>query len=409
MRTTLRAPSTSQRRNFLRFLSGLVTVGILVFAGGAWAQSADVVERTYSGTSDNVNPQGAKREIQDKGAQKISEDLIKDLIGEDRYVKNKSLIQSKVLRFSNRYIPVVKPGELQPSGQGFAMTMTARVSVKELKALLQKNSLLSENDNAPLVLPLISFIDKMDGQTFRWWKPEEGVADKRRAFLVSQDRHFETALRAAFEKNNFYLIKGLGLSPQVPHVVQNERLNLDDMQLLGQYFGAPLLLDGQVQYSVSPEASNRYRVEVKLVALQASNGRAVADVSRRFDTEAGVFEIETDRRIKEVLDATAMDLATQVNEAWQKGALGTTILRLTFRGKIPFNQKESFKDKIRSQFRDIRNIRERMITADTIAYEVDTSLSAKDFSAKLNGSEIDGRHWNATTQNDNEVVLQVQR
>jgi hypothetical protein len=148
---------------------------------------------------------------------------------------------------------------------------------------------------------------------------------------------------------------------------------------------------------------------VKLVALQASNGRAVADVSRRFDTEAGVFEIETDRRIKEVLDATAMDLATQVNEAWQKGALGTTILRLTFRGKIPFNQKESFKDKIRSQFRDVRNIRERMITADTIAYEVDTSLSAKDFSAKLNGSEIDGRHWNATTQNDNEVVLQVQR
>jgi hypothetical protein len=215
MRTTLRAPSTSQRRNFHRFLSGLVVAGILVFAGGAWAQSADVVERTYSGTSDNVNPQGAKREIQDKGAQKISEDLIKELIGEDRYVKNKSLIQSKVLRFSNRYIPVVKPGELQPSGQGFAMTMTARVSVKELKALLQKNSLLSENDNAPLVLPLISFIDKMDGKTFRWWKPEEGVADKRRAFLVSQDRHFETALRAAFEKNNFYLIKALGLSPQV--------------------------------------------------------------------------------------------------------------------------------------------------------------------------------------------------
>lgn len=381
-------------------------MSILLLSSGARAQSAELVDRAFTGTSTETDPAAAKREILTKGSQKVSEDLIKELIGEDRFVKNKTLIQNKVMKFSNRYIPVSKPGELLPAGTGFTLTANVKVSLKELKALLQKNSLLSENETAPLVLPVISFVDRISTRDFRWWKPEDL---SKKSFLISQSRQFENALRSAFQKNNFYLIKSMTLAPQVPRSVQNERLTLDDMQLLGQYFSAPLVLEGQVQYSTSPEASNRYRVEVKMLVLQVSNGRPVADVSRRFETEAGVFEVETDRRLREVLDSTAQDLATQVNEAWQKGALGTTILRLTFRGKIPFNQKEAFKDKVRSQVHDIRNIRERLITSDTIAYEVDTSLTARDFSAKLNGVEIDGRKWAAVSQNEAEVVLQVQR
>ncbi|MBS1971877.1 MAG: hypothetical protein JSU04_16315 [Bdellovibrionales bacterium] len=390
-------------KKVLVLFAGLMMSAQMVFA----QSSADLIEKSYSGTSNEKTPQAARRDIQEQASKKISEELIKELIGEERYTKNKTLIQNKIEKISNRYIPFAKPSELvqDPTGS-YKMTMALKVSVKDLKTLLQEYSLLAENDTVPLVLPLISFTDKVDLKAFRWWKPEEGNS---KSFLISQNRQFENALRSAFQKNNFYLIKTPGIALQIPRTYQNERLSLDDMQFMSQYFGAPLMIEGQVQYSKSPDSSNRYRIEVKLLALQVSNGRPIADVSRKFETEMGVFESAVDKKVRETVDATAQDLASQVYEAWQRGALGTTILRLTFRGKIPFNQQEAFKDKLKNQVREIRNIRERLVTSDSLAFEVDTNLSSKDFAAKLNGLEIDGKRWNSVGFNDAEINMQMQR
>ncbi|WP_413291462.1 hypothetical protein [Bdellovibrio sp. HCB337] len=383
-----------------------VLLAAMMTASMVWAQAADLIEKSFTGTSTENTPQAARRDIQEKASQKVSEDLIKELIGEERFTKNKTLIQNKIQKLSNRYIPFAKPSELVQEGSNYKMTVTLKVSVKDLKALLQENSLLAENDTVPLVLPVIAFTDKVDLKTFRWWKPEEGT---NKAFLISQNRTFENALRGAFQKHNFYLVKTMPLGLQIPRSYQNERLSLDDMQFFSQYFGAPLMIEGQVQYSKSPESSNRYRIEIKLVALQVSNGRPIADVSRKFDTEMGAFETAVDKKIRESIDGTAQELASQVYEAWQRGSLGATILRLTFRGRIPFNQKEAFKEKLKTQVREIRNIRERFVTADSVAYEVDTGLNSKDFAAKLGNLEIDGRKWRPTEQTDTEVVLQLQR
>ncbi len=390
-------------KKVLVLFAGLMMGAQMVFA----QSSADLIEKSYSGTSNEKTPQAARRDIQEQAAKKISEELIKELIGEERYTKNKTLIQNKIEKISNRYIPFAKPSDLAQDPAGaYKMTVALKVSVKDLKTLLQEHSLLAENDTVPLVLPLISFTDKVDFKTFRWWKPEEG---NNKSFLIFQNRQFENALRSAFQKNNFYLIKTPGIALQIPRTYQNERLSLDDMQFMSQYFGAPLMIEGQVQYSKSPDSSNRYRIEVKLLALQVSNGRPIADVSRKFETEMGVFEATVDKKVREIVDSTAQDLASQVYEAWQRGALGTTSIRLTFRGKIPFNQQEAFKEKLKNQVREIRNIRERLVTSDSLAFEVDTNLSPKDFSAKLNGLEIDGKRWNSVGFNDSEINLQMQR
>lgn len=372
----------------------------------AWAQSADMIERSFTGTSEATTPQAARREIQEKAAQKISEDLIKELIGEERYTKNKTLIQNKIEKLSNRYIPFAKPSELLQEGTTYKMTVNVKVSLKDLKTLLQEQSLLSENDTVPLALPLITFTDRVDLKSFRWWKPEEGA---NKAFLISQNRHFENALRGAFQKYSFYLIKTSSLGLQIPRSYQNERLSLEDMQFLSHYFGAPVIIDGQVQYTKSVESSSRYRIDVKLTALQVSNGRPIADVSRKFETETGPFESSVDKKVRETVEATSQELASQVYEAWQRGSLGSTVLRLTFRGKIPFNQKEAFKEKLKSQVREIHNIRERLVTADSEAYEVDTNLNARDFAAKLNHLNIDGRKWTPVSTSDSEILLQLQR
>ena len=145
------------------------------------------------------------------------------------------------------------------------------------------------------------------------------------------------------------------------------------------------------------------------MALQVSNGRPIADVSRKFENETGSFEASVDKKIRETVEATSQELASQVFEAWQRGSLGSTILRLTFPGKIPFNQKEAFKEKLKNQVREIRSIRERLVTADSVAYEVDTNLSSKDLAAKLTDLEVDGRKWSPTGTSDNEVMMQLQR
>ncbi len=379
---------------------------LLVFSGGVFAQSSDLIEKAFTGTSNEKTPLGARRDIQEQAAKKISSELIKNLIGDDRYLKNKTVIQNKIERVSNRYVPLSKPGELVLEGDTYKMTVTMKVSLKDLKALLQENSLLVENDTAPVVLPLISFTDKVDFKSYRWWKPHD-IDGK--SFLISENRHFENALRGAFQKYNFYLIKAAALGPQVPSSIQNERLSLDDMQLMNQYFGAPLVIEGAVQFAKSPESSNRYRIEIKLNALQVSNGRPIADVLRRFETEAGIFEAVTDKKFREVIDGTSQDLASQVYEAWQRGTVGSTVIRLSFQGRIPLNQQESFKDKLRAQLPQIRTIRERLISAEGIVYEVDTNMNSKDFAGKLSNLEIDGKKWISRSSSDSEVIMQLQR
>ncbi|MGZ3747109.1 MAG: hypothetical protein ACXWRE_07070 [Pseudobdellovibrionaceae bacterium] len=378
----------------------------LIFSQMAFAQTTDLIERSFLGTSNEKTPQAAKRDIQEQASKKISEDFIKELIGEERYAKNKTLIQNKVEKISNRYIPFAKSSELLQEGTNYKMTVVLKISLKELKTILQENSLLAENNTLPLALPLISFVDKVGLKTFRWWKQEEG---DNKTFLISQNRQFENALHGAFQKYNFYLIKTIPLGLKIPTSYQNEHLSLDDMQFLSQYFGAPLMVEGQVLFSKSSDSSSRYQIEVKLMALQVSNGRPIADVSRKFETEMGVFEATVDKKIRETVDATAQELASQVYEAWQRGSLGTAILRLTFRGKIPFNQQEAFKEKLKSQVREIRNIRERSISWDSLAYEVETNLNPKDFSMKLSGLEQEGRKWNLLNVTDSEVTMQLQR
>src|SRR5437868_11053897 len=97
-------------KKVLMLFAGLMMCTQMLYA----QQSADLIERSFTGTSGEKIPQAAKRDIQDQASKKVSEELIKELIGEERYTKNKTLIQNKVEKLSNRYIPFAKPSELLP-------------------------------------------------------------------------------------------------------------------------------------------------------------------------------------------------------------------------------------------------------------------------------------------------------
>ncbi|WP_413581485.1 hypothetical protein [Bdellovibrio sp. HCB288] len=386
----------------MRFAS--LIVFFVMFSSIVFAQQADLLERNFAGTSKQTTPQAAKADIQNQASQKISEEVIKDLIGEERYSKNKTLIANKVIKLSPRYIPFVKPSPITQEGEEYKMTVNMKVSLTDLKQLLQVNSLLNENDTIPVVLPVISVVDRVEGRSYRWW---QASSDKNQGFLVKQNRTIEEALRGSFLKSGFYVIKPVesGLGINVPGSYQNERIAGDDAQFFAQYFNAPVLIDGQIFLSKA-DKGNGYKVEVRMTALQVSNARPIADVSRRYDVQ-GSFEGAVDKKIREVAEAVSNDLASQVFEAWQRGSVGTSVIRVTVTGKHTLPSMEALKERIRSQLTQVKNIRERLVSSDSVSFEVDTAASAAELATKLETLDVNGKKLVKVSEDREEIILKL--
>jgi hypothetical protein len=376
---------------------------MLILSLSAFAQQAELLDRVYSGSSKETNPQLVKKEIQDQAFQKVSEDVIKELIGEDRFAKNKTLINNKIIKNSGRYIPFVKPSEVTQEGDESKMSVTLKVSLKDLKQLLQNNSLLTANDTLPIVLPMIAWQDRVQGRTYRWW---QSFGKESQGFLTAEAKVFEESLRESFQKNNFFLVRPVesNLGAQVPVDFQTEKVGGEDSQFFAKLFNSPVLIDGQVVLSKADKGDG-YRVEVKMTAIQVSNGRAIADVSRRFDTPAGSFEAVIDKKIKEISDAAANDLSVQVLDAWQRGSIGSNILRITIQGRSNLMDVETLKETVRSQITQVKNIRERLVASDSISFEVDATVSPEELATKLEGLQLTNKKLGKVSANNEEVVM----
>ncbi|MNT06363.1 hypothetical protein D3C72_1410250 [compost metagenome] len=225
-------------------------------------------------------------------------------------------------------------------------------------------------------------------------------------FLLKEARLFEDALRNSFQRNNFYSMKPIesGSAANVPVDFQSEKLNSEDLQFYAQYFNAPLIVDGQIVLNKS-EQSGRYVIEIKMSAIQVSNGRTVADVARKFETESGVFEAAVDKKMKEVSESAANDLASQVLDVWQRGSIGTSIIKVTVKGKNTLPLMESLKSKVRSSITQVKNIRERLVTSDAVSFEVDTSISSAELLNKFIGIDLNGKKLSKISESNDEIVL----
>ena len=391
----------------MRWTSWIATLILTLSFSQGFAQQADLLERSFSGVSKETNPQTAKADIQTQAAQSISEEVIRELIGDERFAKSKTLIQNKIIKNSARYIPFQKPSAITPEGEGFKMSVVMKLSLRDLKQMLQDNSLLNENDTLPVVLPVISWVDRVQGRSYRWWQP---VDKTQQAFLFKEGRVLEEALRASFQKNNFYVIKPLeaGLGAQVPSNFQAEKISSEDAHFFANYFNAPVMIDGQVLFTKA-DKGNGYRIEVRMTAIQVSNSRPIADVSRRFDTDPGSFESVVDKKLREVMDGTASDLASQVFEAWQRGWVGTSVIRVTITGPHSLPSMENFKEKVRAQITQVKNIRERSVGSDSISYEVDTAITPTELATKLETLDHDGKKLTKVSEGRDEIVLKFAR
>lgn len=382
----------------------------LTFLVGGSALAQEVVEKAIVVSSPLTEAPAARKEMQEQAVNQVTEDLAKEMMGSEKYEKQKTQVLNKVTKLSGRYIPYVKPGEmkaLQP-GPGFNMDFVMKVSPLNLKTILQKLGFLNENDTVPVVLPLIRFHDRVDVNVFKWWQSSDATSKK---FLITQARQVEASLSQAFKKQNFHVLRPIenSLSPLVPTPFQSERLSPEDKDFLGQLFQAPLVIDGEVEMARSPSGSNVYKIEIKLSAIQLSNNRTIAEISRKYETDSGLFEVVAEKKLKQNLEALSQDLASQVFDAWQKGTVGTNTLRITFRGFVPIQQREALKEKIQTQVSAVKNIRERLVSSDYLSYEVDSTIAPQELGQKLGQVAVGDLKFSTPSVNDKELVIDIRR
>ncbi len=387
----------------------------LAFSLVAPAASKNFVERSFESESKEKNPVLAKQEMINHATEKVCEELIKEIIGEAKYTRNKLVITQKILKNSAKFIPFSRSGDLEqlPADAGFKMAVTLRINVDDLQAMLLQNGLFYESDSTPVVLPAIRFADRLHGKSFGWWRVAGASTSElaSEGFLIKESRVLEQELKDSFLKHNFYLLKpqAFHFGEMLPGSLTSENLRKEDWQFVAQKMGAPILLEGEVSFSKSPERSEAVQISLRLTASQVMNSRVIAEVTRQFETDAGAFEIVVARKLKEMGPSISQDLSVQVLDAYQKGALGASLFRLTIQGRLPLLQQEAFKEVLKNKVREVKSIRERLISSDALIFEVDAAIGAKELAQKAPRIELTGLNLNIESSNETEAVYRVSK
>lgn len=350
----------------------------------SFAQS-DLVDKSLILDVEGNEINEAKKTAYERALTQITEDYAQEFIGVEKFSKNKSIIQSKVLKQAAKYIPFTKMIVLQSKENIHTIQVDLKFSFANYKLILQEQGLLTQTDALPILIPLIVWQDRERSINYRWWKEgrsearSESKSETQTEFLVKLERQFENILKSQFIKNGFYVLKPLesSLIHHLPKSFQNEKISQEDLSILGQYFQSSMGLDGLIQ--IQKLKSEQYLIDVRLTAFLLENNKTVGDISRQYVTENGVYEKVIDKKMKDIFEMAAKDLSSQINEAWQKGTLSSRTLKLSLKSPLTLKDKEDFKEQFKNFSSSIKSIKERVLSTEGTVFEIETPWSAQEF------------------------------
>jgi hypothetical protein len=389
-------------------LISLFSALTLISVGVAYAQGADETTTiNFEGTSKAESSYEASREIQSKALTETAREQTIEMIGEKRYQKSKSLVESRIVREAAKFIPFVNPGQPQQQADGsWKMSVELRLSAASLRKMILDAGLLNDAEGPASILPLIAFTDRKKGVSVHWWLGEP--KDEAHKFLVERSRAFHEVVQKEFAKQGFYVLRPQGLHYSIlPEALRAERPSLGDLKQIGEYHQTPMILTGEVRIRDSRELTGAYQCSVKLQVVQASGGRTIGEVSRTFETDAGNFESVVRAKLGAEMPEIAKDLAVQVLEVWQRGTLNTNVVRVAVRGQLNPRQLQDFKSGILKSVKDVKSLKERLFEPGQVIFEADLSGQVTELSERLKTLEIPGFQVKLAESLDKSLVLDV--
>lgn len=345
---------------------------------GAQGTSSGYLEKVYHAQIKSENANLAKKKMIEEAINKTSEALVLEIIGPDRYQKAKSEIQSKVLKQTARFIPVMKTSDVVKDAEGnFSLAVTMQVSVKNLEAILKEQGLLYELEATPIILPVVNYVDQVQGKSYRWWRSARDVE------LAGHYNNLEKYLQRNFSEQGFFLERpnGTGLDLLRPPQFDKDTFTNEDWVQLAQLYKVSAVIEGEIRVLIPQGTKDSQSLEIQLTARQVNTGKVLAELLRKGQWDNRDFWNQ--KRVQQWVDGTFKDLAMQVKESWQRGTFSSTVLKLIVKGGIPLSRFQKFKDQIQSQSRLIRQIREREISATELVFDIDVTGNSSDLSSQL--------------------------
>lgn len=365
-------------------------------------------EKIYQAQVKMDSPTQARKKMMDEAIAKTSEAMIQEIIGPVRFQKSKNQINDKIIKFSGRFIPVMKTGDLIKDPEGnYNLTITMNVNTKTLESMLKDNGLLYETEATPLILPVVSFVDKIQDRSFRWWKSATpGNPDLLQQNVQIQYLNLEKLLQQNFMDQGFYLERpeASALSFLQTNQRNKDSLSNEDWVQLSNLFKASAIIDGEVRV-VPGVNSGEVQLEIQMSARQVTTGRVLAELYRKSTWDQSTVDIWAQKKVHQWVDGTLKDLSQQVKDAWQKGTFSSSVLRLVVRGGLPLSRYQKFKEQIQSQSKSIRQIRERIIGTDEIIFEIDVNGSIAEISNQLQQVNLEDLHFQLAAQDTQSLTL----
>jgi hypothetical protein len=370
------------------------------------SQAEELLEVNQHSKIELDNNKDIRNELTKEAVKLVSEKYISEILGPEKYFKEKNKIEAKIISNYIKYIPILKLTNINKSQTSVEADVYMRMSIENLKKLLQMSALLYETKGSPIVVPMISIIDKVNSKSFYWWstKPEAELS-----YLKDWLASIYGQLKLDLNEKEFFCVQPLkwNLQRQIPETLKVENPNLEDSISIAQILNGSVVVRGQMNLSNSIKFPNAFSIEVQLEALQTSNGRVIGEVIRSFETNSGNFHVVIGDKLKDIKSAITADLTSQIIEAWQKGTFGSSLIQLTVNGKLNYRQLDVFKESLKNGITEIRQIRERRLQSGSFTYEIDSSLQPKDLADLLIKKNFPRYKVEVTGINSNTLALDV--
>ena len=347
----------------------------------------DLLDRQQTVTVQSETVEAAQRQAQDQSLKLVLESLVPELIGQELFNKNKVMIHQRITTQSVKFVPVVKILNLSQKEKDFTVTTQFKISLKDLKILLSKQNLISQEVN-PVAIAFIDF--NLNSEHIQWWRGENNQSEVSKLF--------EQMLQVSLRKNGFYLIEAEKnqLGKLLPEPLQTTEIFQEQIDVLNQFWQSSMLIKGNVQVR---DENNKSHLDINIEVIDASHRRVIADLVRKIKVDKS--------ELKQHFEQMSMDLANQLKDVWQKGTIGTQSLKLTIATHLSLKNIEQLKEVLKNQVPQVRQVKEREISTSQVSYDVDTELSALGLSEKIPFIQIGEKKIQLKSVNETDLTYGV--
>jgi hypothetical protein len=361
-----------------------------------------IVQVAMDGISTSDVPVKARTDSLQDALNKGCLQVIGNLIGQVKLEKNLSVISSKILSQTGKFVQFYKASEPVTKGNQTVTSVTMKISVSSLRDLLAQQGLLYQSEGPATILPIIKIVEKKDnGRQYTWWSEE--VTPKTQ-FLRDEEKSVIHLFDGAFRPKNFYVI-----DPVTAHYVQwlpadyrTENLSQEQLLWFGEFFRGQIVVTGDV--TIEPGTGEKtVKLSTRIVGYHTSNGRIVGEVARSFevpyrDWDQGVHDV-----LHKAFSEITKDLSSQVSDESTRGTLGATVLRVTLRGNYNYQDLENFKKQVITKMGDVKAIRERLQERGLTSFELDYGGDVNALVKSLQANSFEGFKIAVQNSDNNEV------